>query len=153
MATRPSDNNAAPSPFEAAVGGGGVEVVSGQDNTGEAAQGRTREIIAVWLLGLLCAIVGLAFTAYFLTLDGVAPDKRFENLKTLLDVLVGPILTLLSSAIGFYFGARSAQGNNTPPAPSPPPAPPAAPTPAPLPNRDFARAEPLDLGAPMEAGK
>lgn len=144
MATRPSDNNAPPSPFEAAVGGGGVEVVSAQDNTGEAAQGRTREIIAVWLLGLLCAIVGLAFTAYFLTLDGVAPDKRFENLKTLLDVLVGPILTLLSSAIGFYFGARSAQGNNTPPA---------APRPAPLPNRDFSRPEPSDLGAHTEVDK
>ena len=81
------------------------------DGSTEAAQGRTREIIAVWLLGLLCAIVGLAFTGYFLTLDGTDVQKRFENLKALLDVLVGPIITLLSSAIGFYFGSRSAQGN------------------------------------------
>ncbi len=112
------------------------------ENATELAQGRTREIIAVWLLGLLCAIVGFAFTAYFLTLDGTDPAKRFENLKTLLDVLVGPILTLLSSAIGFYFGARSAQGGNGQgggngkPAPSPSPAPAPAPVapPAPIPT-------------------
>lgn len=75
----------------------------------QQSQGRTREIIAVWLLGLLCVVVGLAFTAYFLDYDSVPAEKRFANLKTLLDVLVGPIITLLSSAIGFYFGSRSAQ--------------------------------------------
>ena len=73
------------------------------------AQGRTREVIAVWLLGLLCVVVGLAFTAYFLDYDAVPPEKRFANLKSLLDVLIGPIITLLSSAIGFYFGSRSAE--------------------------------------------
>ena len=70
---------------------------------------RTREVIAVWLLGLLCVVVGLAFTAYFLDYDAVPPDKRFNNLKSLLDVLIGPIITLLSSAIGFYFGSRTAE--------------------------------------------
>src|ERR1700749_3597250 len=49
-------------------------------------QGKTREIIAVWLLGLLCAVVGLAFTAYFLGADGVDGKERFAQLKTLLDV-------------------------------------------------------------------
>lgn len=70
---------------------------------------RTREIIAIWLIGLLCTLVGLTFTAFFLTYESMVPDKRFENLKSLLDVLLGPIITLLSSVIGFYFGSRTAQ--------------------------------------------
>lgn len=77
----------------------------------QRSQGKTREIIAVWLLGLLCAVVGLAFAAYFLQSDGVEPKERFTQLKTLLDVLVGPIITLLSSAVGFYFGSRTAQAS------------------------------------------
>lgn len=77
----------------------------------QRSQGKTREIITVWLLGLLCVVVGLAFTAYFLDADGVDAKERFAQLKTLLDVLVGPIITLLSSAIGFYFGSRTAQAS------------------------------------------
>lgn len=85
--------------------------IGSDDGVDQRAQGRTREVIAVWLLGLFCVVVGLAFTAYFLDYDAVPAEKRFGNLKTLLDVLVGPIITLLSSAIGFYFGSRTAQGN------------------------------------------
>jgi hypothetical protein len=154
MATRFSQAKASTDPVGTAteqVGGGssparGVDRVAPLGNTvdlldpigdssGEAAQGRTREIIAVWLLGLLCAIVALAFTGYFLTLDGNDVQKQFANLKTLLDVLVGPIITLLSSAIGFYFGSRTAQAsarNAAAPAPTPPPPPP-GPPPAPVP--------------------
>lgn len=79
------------------------------DQREQREQGRTREIIAVWLLGLLCVVVALVFTAYFLDLDDTEPKQRFVNLKALLDVLFGPIVTLLSSAVGFYFGSRAAQ--------------------------------------------
>jgi outer membrane protein OmpA-like peptidoglycan-associated protein len=41
--------------------------------------------------------------------NGFKPDF-FLQLKALLDVLVGPVITLLSSAIGFYFGYQ--QGSN-----------------------------------------
>ncbi len=68
-----------------------------------------REIIAVWLVGLLCAVVALAFVALFLDPEGDALDKRFQHLKALLDVVLGPVVTLVSSAIGFYFGTQVAQ--------------------------------------------
>ena len=92
----------------------GIDELSGIGKPSQAekeqhAQGKTRELIAVWLLGLLCAVVALAFTAYFVDHDTTDPKERFAQLKTLLDVLVGPIITLLSSAIGFYFGSRTAQ--------------------------------------------
>lgn len=73
-------------------------------------QGRTREWIALWLVGLLCTIVALTFVALFL-IDRLHTDPKdaFQNLKGVLDVLVGPIVTLLSSVVGFYFGSRTAQ--------------------------------------------
>ena len=38
-------------------------------------------------------------------------------LKTLLDVLLGPVIALLSSAIGFYFGSRQAAAEAARPGP------------------------------------
>lgn len=69
-----------------------------------------REIIAVWLIALLFLIICLAFTAVFLDDDPTMLDKRFQHLKSLLDVIIGPVATLLSSAIGFYFGMQVSQG-------------------------------------------
>jgi hypothetical protein len=68
-----------------------------------------REIIAVWLIGLLCAVVGLAFVALLADPQVEAADKRFQHLKSLLDVVLGPVVTLVSSTIGFYFGTQLAQ--------------------------------------------
>ncbi len=68
-----------------------------------------REIITVWLLALLCAVVALAFIAVFVDDDVVQLDRRFVHLKNLLDVVLGPVVTLLSSVIGFYFGSQAAQ--------------------------------------------
>lgn len=65
-----------------------------------------REFIAVWLIALLFLIISLAFTAVFLDDDPAMLDKRFQHLKSLLDVIIGPVSTLLSSAIGFYFGMQ-----------------------------------------------
>ena len=77
----------------------------------EESHNRTREIIALWLVGLLCSIVALAFVGLFFVERASDQKLAFENLKAVLDVLVGPIVTLLSSAIGFYFGSRTAQIN------------------------------------------
>ncbi|AIF48137.1 hypothetical protein [Dyella japonica] len=77
----------------------------------EESHNRTREIIALWLVGLLCSIVALAFVGLFFVERAIDQKQAFENLKAVLDVLVGPIVTLLSSAIGFYFGSRTAQLN------------------------------------------
>ena len=69
-----------------------------------------REFIAIWLIALLFLIICLAFTAIFLDDDPTMLDKRFQHLKSLLDVIIGPVATLLSSAIGFYFGMQISQG-------------------------------------------
>lgn len=79
----------------------------------EAAHNRTREVIALWLLGLLCAVVALTFVGLFSVEQAADQKLAFQNLKAVLDVLVGPIVTLLSSAIGFYFGSRSGQASRT----------------------------------------
>lgn len=73
-----------------------------------------RETITVWLVGLLCAIIALAFIALFM--DDSLPlfEKRYERLKGILDVIMGPVVTLLSSVIGFYFGSQVAQQRRSP---------------------------------------
>jgi hypothetical protein len=71
----------------------------------DKAQDSTRQTITLWLIGLFCAIVVLAFAGLFTIGLKTGFDKDFfEHMKRLLDVLLGPVITLLSSAIGFYFG-------------------------------------------------
>lgn len=82
----------------------------------------TRQIITLWLIGLLCAIVGLTFVALFArgASTGFTDKEFFHELKQVLDVLVGPVITLLASAVGFYFGYKQgelgeqAKGNKPP---------------------------------------
>ncbi|HRH88052.1 MAG TPA: hypothetical protein PLO41_14475 [Rubrivivax sp.] len=86
------------------------DVYSPQDK----ARDDTRQTIALWLIGLFCTIVVLCFTALFMI--GLRSKEGFDqqfftNLKTLLDVLVGPVITLLSAAVGFYFGNQQALVN------------------------------------------
>lgn len=71
----------------------------------------TRQTITLWLIGLLCAIVSLTFVALFArgAATGFTDEKFFTELKQVLDVLVGPVITLLASAIGFYFGYKQGE--------------------------------------------
>lgn len=73
-----------------------------------------RETITVWMVGLLCAIIALAFIALFMDDDVALFEKRYESLKGILDVIMGPVVTLLSSVIGFYFGSQVAQQRRAP---------------------------------------
>ena len=78
------------------------------------AQDTTRQIITLWLIGLFCVLIVLSFVALFiigLKSPGGFDDGFFLKLKTLLDVLLGPVITLLSSAIGFYFGYQQGSGS------------------------------------------
>jgi hypothetical protein len=80
----------------------------------ERAQDTTRQIITLWLIGLFCVLIALSFVALFiigLKSPGGFDDSFFAKLKTLLDVLLGPVITLLSSAIGFYFGYQQGSGS------------------------------------------
>lgn len=71
----------------------------------------TRQTITLWLIGLLCAIVSLTFVALFArgAATGFTHNEFFHELKQVLDVLVGPVITLLASAIGFYFGYKQGE--------------------------------------------
>lgn len=105
---------AAPPPLDADRGWGvhaQVEQPIGDAGDQQSQRGM-REIITVWLLGLLCAVVALAFTALFLDSDAAQQKERYTHLKSLLDVLVGPVVTLLSSVIGFYFGTQAARAGS-----------------------------------------
>ncbi len=91
----------------------------------EASDSKTRNVIANWLLVLLAAIVIVAFTDLFL-INASAPasatiaTEAAKRLMDLMNVVFGPVVTLFSSVVGFYFGARTAQeGANAQAAPAP----------------------------------
>jgi hypothetical protein len=74
-------------------------------------QNQARRTIAYWLLGIMSLVVVLAFILLFtiLAASTTSTSNRVEHLITLMNVLFGPIITLVGSATGFYFGAQSAK--------------------------------------------
>lgn len=82
----------------------------------DASRDTTRQTITLWLIGLLCAIVVLTFVALFASGASVGfTGKEFiEGLKAVLNVLVGPVITLLASAVGFYFGSKQGESGGSP---------------------------------------
>ena len=64
-------------------------------------QDTTRSYIAYWLLFLLTLLVLGGFGMLF-AINAVT----FENLKSILELIFGPIVALVSAATGFYFGAQ-----------------------------------------------
>jgi hypothetical protein len=63
----------------------------------EAVRGR----IALLLIWILAGII----VASFLTVWG-SPDK-FPTVKSLLELIIAPVVALVGSATGFYFGGKS----------------------------------------------
>ena len=102
--------NAKPKDEKSAPEFSGANVYETKYNPDEA-MGETRQTITLWLIGLLCAIVGLSFVAVFArgAATGFTHPEFFREFKQVLDVLVGPIITLLASAIGFYFGYKQGE--------------------------------------------
>ena|SRR5882724_5201256 len=64
---------------------------------------QARRRITYWLLILLTLLVTYAFGGLFL----IEGKPSFEHLKNLVEMLLGPIIALVSAATGFYFGAQS----------------------------------------------
>lgn len=95
----------------------------------ETSDSKTRNVIANWLLVLLAAIVVVAFGALFVinyaahsgdfappatnaaarAAAAAAAEASAKRLMDLMNVVFGPVVTLFSSVVGFYFGARTAQ--------------------------------------------
>ncbi|CDG83439.1 hypothetical protein GJA_2808 [Janthinobacterium agaricidamnosum NBRC 102515 = DSM 9628] len=64
-------------------------------------QDTTRSYIAYWLLSLLTLMVLGGFGMLL-----AVPAVTFDNLKSILELVFGPIVALVSAATGFYFGAQ-----------------------------------------------
>jgi len=75
---------------------------------------KARKHIAYWLLGILTGIVVVSF-ALLLWALGSGHDNtenNFKHINGLLNIIYGPVVTLVGSAVGFYFGAQSAKAEN-----------------------------------------
>lgn len=83
----------------------------------DKARDETRQMITLWLIGLLCAIVVLTFVSLFArgATIGFSSSLFLDDLRKILDLLIGPVITLLASAVGFYFGSRQAETTKKPP--------------------------------------
>ena len=69
---------------------------------------KARKYIAYWLLALLSFLVVFSFISlWFLN-----PTPTFSDIKALVELLLGPIIALVSAATGFYFGATRGATNN-----------------------------------------
>jgi hypothetical protein len=64
-------------------------------------QENTRRLITYILLLYLGAIVAVALVALYA--EGIALDRT----KDILTILVGPIIGLVGTVVGFYFGAQT----------------------------------------------
>ena len=60
--------------------------------------------IALWLLCMLAGVLLLAFISIWLK-NLIGMD--IEMLRTVLTIIFGPLVTLVSAATGFYYGSRS----------------------------------------------
>lgn len=75
----------------------------------EKARDRTREMIAIWLLGTLGAVILLAFVTMITVMvaSGASAKEAYGYLVGFLNIIFGPVVTLVGSAMGFYFGAQT----------------------------------------------
>lgn len=65
----------------------------------------SRRCIAYWLLSILSGIVVIAFLIFFIMLCK-QNDVSFKEFRSLIELMLTPILTLVSAATGFYFGSQ-----------------------------------------------
>ena len=68
-----------------------------------------RKYIAYWLLAILTGVVALTMVTMAILIYFDATDKdRFDHLVGVLNIIFGPVVTLVSSATGFYYGSHVA---------------------------------------------
>lgn len=91
-----------------------------EPETAEISDTMIRKWVSYLLLALLAAVVVAAFIQLFLInsrlptdnlTNSVMADNEADSarLMSLMNVVFGPIVTLFSSVVGFYFGARTAK--------------------------------------------
>lgn len=102
-----------------------AKVLMYEPPTAEAADSKTRRFVSYLLFALLTAVVVAAFvqlfgindrdlptnsaTAQLLNAQVADAEADADRLMGLMNVVFGPVVTLFSSVVGFYFGARTAK--------------------------------------------
>ena len=67
-----------------------------------------RKYIAFWLIGILSGVVAIALLTCLVLIYFDTNDKdRFDHLLAVINLIFGPIIALVGSATGFYFGSQS----------------------------------------------
>ncbi|WP_047534528.1 hypothetical protein [Methylotenera sp. N17] len=64
------------------------------------------------LLIILLAIIVIYCLCFLSNLPQTDADKSLNNLIQILQVVFGPLVTLVATAVGYYFGANSKSSND-----------------------------------------
>lgn len=67
-----------------------------------------QETITVSLIGFLGAVCVFLFVGIMFA-SQTGRKETFDQLKDLVNLILGPLTTLLSTVVGFYFGAKIAR--------------------------------------------
>lgn len=113
-ATPVLDADSPPSTVPIASTGGPVAASNTIEKTDydiDRARESARRFIAYALLAILAAVIVLIvfFPLAFLLTVNEANKNQLEPVIQLINIVFGPIVTLVGSATGFYFGAQSAK--------------------------------------------
>ena len=81
-----------------------LETPTEQKYDPEPARDTARKWLAYILLILLCAIVVASFATLWWA------EAKFADLKALLELILSPVIALVGSATGFYFGGGGRSG-------------------------------------------
>ena len=74
-----------------------------------------RARVTFFLLWVLCAVVGAVLISVWVAwITSPTPEKQLSDLKDLASILINPLVVLLGTAIGFYFGAQRREGGGGP---------------------------------------
>lgn len=84
------------------------------DYDADRSRDTARANITYWLLALFTLLIVGSFLAMYLFLE---KKPEFEQLKVMIELILGPLVALVSAATGFYFGAQSRNNGSsrTPP--------------------------------------
>jgi hypothetical protein len=70
-----------------------------------------RRYIAYWLLALLTTLIVCTFGGFVLFICLSATKPTFTDFKSLVELVLTPLLTLVSAATGFYFGSQHSKSS------------------------------------------
>lgn len=65
----------------------------------------SRRCIAYWLLAILSFVVAFSFFM-IIWLKAAGIDVTFKDFRSMLELIITPLLTLVSAATGFYFASQ-----------------------------------------------